>query len=151
MGDGFSRAFVVRWADLDFNGHMKNTAYLDVCGDVRMMFFEANGFSMREFERRRVGPVIVRDEVEYFREMRLLEPFVVDIRLAGMSEDAVRFRIRNAFAREDGKPVARVTSTGGWFDLAERRLVAPPDELAEVIRAMPRTDDFETLPPAKRP
>lgn len=142
----FTRTFHVRWADMDFNAHMKNTAYLDLCPDVRMMFFAENGFPMREFERLRIGPVIQRDELDYYRELRLLESVTVDLVLAGLSEDGSRFRLRNHFVREDGKTVARVTSTGGWLDLDARKLTTPPEALLRALLAMPRSDDFETLP-----
>lgn len=142
----FTRTFHVRWADLDFNAHMKNTAYLDLGPDVRMMFFAENGFPMREFERLRIGPVILRDEADYYRELKLLEPVTVDLVLAGLSEDNKRFRLRNHFFRKDGKMAARVTSTGGWLDLDARKLVVPPESLLQALLAMPRSEDFETLP-----
>lgn len=146
----FTRTFHVRWADLDFNAHMKNTAYLDLGPDVRMMFFAENGFPMKEFERLRIGPVILRDELDYYRELRLLESVTVDLALAGLSEDNKRFRIRNCFFREDGKMAARVTSTGGWLDLDARKLTAPPEALLQALLAMPRSEDFETLPSSQR-
>jgi acyl-CoA thioester hydrolase len=146
----FTRAFHVRWADLDFNAHMKNTAYLDLAPDVRMMFFAENGFPMREFERLRIGPVILRDELEYHRELKLLESVTVDLVLAGMSEDGSRFRIRNHFFRQDGKMAARVTSLGGWLDLEARKLIVPPESLLQALLAMPRSDDFETLPASQK-
>ena len=120
MTEQFSRSFYVRWADLDFNGHMRNTAYLDVCGDVRMMYFRDAGFPVSEFERLRFGPVILRDDLEYFAEMRLLEEFDVSLALAGLSADAKRFRLRNEFSRS-GQRIARVTSSGGWLNLDTRR------------------------------
>ena len=141
----FQRVFQVGWGDMDFNAHMKNTSYLDRGADVRMMFFAEQGFPMREFERLQIGPVILRDDVEYFKEMRLLEPFTVNLLLVGLSPDASRFAIRNEFHREDGKLAARVTSTGSWFDLGARRLTEPPEKLAEALRAIPRTDDFQEL------
>lgn len=141
----FEKVFHVRWGDMDFNAHMRNTAYLDTSGDVRMMYFAENGFPMREFERLKLGPVIVRDELEYFKEMRLLDPVRVSLRLAGLNADASRFRLRNEFFREDGKLAARVTSTGGWLDLAARRLTAPPAELARAMQALKRSDDFQEL------
>jgi acyl-CoA thioester hydrolase len=69
----FERRFVAGWADMDFNSHMRNTAFLDKSADVRMMFFSENGFSMDEFIRRKIGPVIRKDELEYFKEIRLLD------------------------------------------------------------------------------
>ena len=141
----FEKTLYARWGDMDFNGHMKNTAYLDASADVRMMFFSENGFSMREFERRRIGPVITRDELEYFRELRLLEPVRVTLFAAGLSADGSRFRLVNEFFREDGTRAVRVTSTGGWLSLEQRKLVPPPEELRQLLESMPRGDSFATL------
>jgi acyl-CoA thioester hydrolase len=138
----FSQTFQVGWGDLDANNHMANTAYLDRSADTRMMYFASQGFSMREFERLRFGPVVRRDEVEYFREMRLMEKVRVTLACSGLSADNIRFRIRNEFFRDDGRLVARVTSEGGWLDQAVRKLTAPPEELARCMRDMARTEDF---------
>ena len=131
----FERQLYARWGDMDFNGHMKNTAYLDASADVRMMFFAANGFSMREFDKRRIGPVIFRDELEYFRELRLLEPVRVTLAAREVRDDG-RFVLVNEFFREDGERVARVTSSGGWLDLDRRKLTAPPEELRRLLEEL---------------
>ena len=142
----FAKTFHVRWGDMDSNAHMANTAYLDACVDVRLMYFHEHGFPMREFERLRLGPVVLRDELDYFRELRLLDPVRITLELSGISEDASRFRLRNEFFRQDGACAARVTSTGGWFDLATRKLTLPPPELAEALRRLHRSEDFQELP-----
>jgi acyl-CoA thioester hydrolase len=141
----FSRTLYARWGDMDFNGHMRNTAYLDAAGDVRMMFFAEHGFAMREFERLRIGPVILRDELEYFRELRLLDPMTVTLAAAGASEDGSHFRILSEYFRADGELAARVVSSGGWLDLRVRRFGPPPPELAAAMRAMPQTAGFAVL------
>lgn len=146
MTEPFVSTFHVGWGDLDSNAHMKNTAYLDKAVDTRMLFFQGQGFSMREFERWRVGPVVQRDEIEYFRELRLLESVRITLTLAGLSADGSRFRLRNEFYRADGKLAARLTSSGGWLDLAARRLTVPPAGLAAALQALARTEDFEPLP-----
>jgi acyl-CoA thioester hydrolase len=144
VSTAFVRDFVVGWADLDANAHMRNTAYLDRCVDVRMMYFAARGLQVSEFGRRRIGPVIRRDEVDYFRELVLLDTFSVDLSLAGASADGSRFRLVSELTRA-GERVARVTSSGGWLDLDARRLVAPPQDLRALFETMPRTLDFEEL------
>ncbi|MCC6622189.1 MAG: thioesterase family protein [Deltaproteobacteria bacterium] len=138
----FVRTFHARWGDMDNNGHMRNTAFLDVAGDVRMMFFALHGFAMSEFARLGIGPVIQHDELDYARELRLLESYDVDLTLAGLSEDGARFRMRNTFSKADGKHVATVTSSGGWLDLTARRLLPPPPPLAHAMAAIPRAHDF---------
>lgn len=138
----FSRRFHVRWGDMDFNAHMRNTAYLDTAADLRMMYFQDRGFTMAEFEKLRFGPVIFKDEMEYFKELRLLEPVDVNILLAGLSADGSRFRLRNEFFTGEGALAARVTSSGGWLSLATRTLTGPPEPLAALLAALPRTKDF---------
>lgn len=131
----FSHTVHVRWAELDGNGHMRNSAYLDLASHVRMTYFAAHGFPAAEFARRRFGPVVRRDELSFRRELRLLDEVDVTFELEAMSRDGSRFRIVNRFLRE-GAEVARVTSTGGWLDLERRRLTSPPDELVAVMRRL---------------
>ncbi len=42
----YSKTLYAGWGDMDFNSHMRNTAYLDKSGDVRMMFFSENGLGL---------------------------------------------------------------------------------------------------------
>jgi acyl-CoA thioester hydrolase len=146
----YSKILFAGWGDMDFNAHMRNTAFLDKAVDVRMLFFAEHGFPVEEFARLEVGPVVLRDEVDYRREVRLLQQIVVTLALAGLADDGSRMRLRNEVLRADGTLCARVTSTGGWLDLVERKLVAPPEALLAVLRAMPRTDDFASLPSSIR-
>jgi len=131
---------------MDFNSHMRNTAFLDKAADVRMMFFSEHGFPMQEFLRRKIGPVIRKDELDYFKEVHLLEELRITLALAGLAEDGSRFLLRNEFRRADGKLAATVTSAGGWLDQTVRKLVAPPEALLTTLRMLPQTDDFRTLP-----
>ena len=141
----YEKTFIAGWGDMDFNSHMRNTAYLDKSADVRMMYFSENGFPMAEFVRLRIGPVIMKDEVEYFKEVGLLESLKVTFDQAGLAEDGSRFLIRNEFYKSDGKLCARVTSAGGWLDLAARKLIPPPDALLQAMRTLQKTDDFRVL------
>ncbi|OON61082.1 thioesterase [Massilia sp. KIM] len=145
----FERTLVAGWGDMDFNAHMRNTAYLDKSADVRMMYFAEHGFPMSEFARLQLGPVVMRDQIDYFRECRLLDEIRVTLALAGLSEDGSRMTLRNEFHR-DGQLCARVTSTVGWFDLRQRKLIVPPPELAALLRALDRSEDFAVLPGSAR-
>ncbi len=141
----FEKMLFAGWGDMDFNSHMRNTAFLDKCVDVRMMFFAENGFPMEELMRRHIGPVVMRDEVEYFKEVYLLERLRVTLMLAGLAEDGSRFSLRNEIWRDDGKLIARVTSTGGWLDLTTRKLINPPETLLAAMRSLSKTEDFQIL------
>jgi acyl-CoA thioester hydrolase len=141
----FQKTLVAGWGDMDYNAHMRNTAYLDKSADVRMMCFADYGFPMAEFARLRLGPVVMKDEVIYFKEINLLDEIVVTFTMAGLSEDCSRMMLRNEFFR-NGKMAARVTSTCGWFDLENRKLICPPANLAQPLRELARTEDFVVLP-----
>ena len=145
-GQVFSIASVAGWAEMDANAHMANTAYLSKCVDARMGFFKQNGFPVTEFAKRQIGPVVRRDEIEYFREIALMEPITITLAIAGMAPDGSRFRLVNEILAQDGKRAARITSEGGWLDLAARKLIAPPADLLAALAAMPRTADFAELP-----
>jgi acyl-CoA thioester hydrolase len=137
--------FQPQWSDMDQNGHMRTTAYLGAAENSRMQYFASRGFSIAEFTKRGFGPVVQTDELRYRAELRLLEPAELSIRIAGLSPDGARFCLRNTFTHADGRVAATVTSTGGWLDLEQRRLIIPPDDLLDLLRALARTADFAEL------
>ena len=146
----FEMTMIALWGDMDFNSHMRNTAYLDKAVDIRMTFFASKGFPPAELARMRMGPVTKKDEVEYFREVGLMEMLRVTLSMAGLAEDGSRWLMKSEFYRADGKLAATVTSLGGWISQAERKLIAAPQGLLNALRDMPRTEDFGTLPSSVR-
>ncbi len=146
----FSISTVAGWADMDANAHMANSAYLNKCVDARMSYFRHCGFPMTEFASRKIGPVVRRDEIEYFREIGLMEPITVTLALGGLAPNCSRFRLVNEILTSEGKLAARMRSEGGWLDLAARKLIVPRPELQAALRAMSHTDDFEELPSSVR-
>jgi len=134
------------WGDMDFNSHMRNTAFLDKAGDIRMMFLAEHGFPMGEFKRLNIGPVVMKDEIAYFKEVMLLDQLTVTLGVSGLSLDGSRWMLRSDIYRGDGKLAARTTSSGGWLDLTARKLVAPPPVLLAAWQSLYQTDDFEELP-----
>jgi acyl-CoA thioester hydrolase len=142
----YSKRLYAGWGDMDFNAHMSNTAYLNKCGDVRMMLLAENGFPICELARLKIGPVAMRDELEYVKEVKLMQELIVTAALAGLSDDGSRWAIRHELMRTDDKLCARVTSTGGWLDLNARKLIVPPEDLLAVTKMLSRTEDFSILP-----
>jgi acyl-CoA thioester hydrolase len=147
----YQKKFLAGWADIDFNAHLKNTAYLDRTADVRQLFLSEHGLPVEEILKLRIGPVMMRDEVEYFKEVRLLQEITINYALAGQAPDGSRFLLRHEIFRPDGKLAARVASTGGWMNLDERKLVAPPPKLLAVMDQLERTPDFTVLPTSIKP
>lgn len=167
----FMHTFVAGWADMDWNRHMANTAYLDKAVDARVHALGRMGLTMDTFVRLGIGVVVMADEVQYRREVTWMEEIGIDFALAGLADDASRFKVRNRIFRgangggrggdggghgsgdgggHGGELCATVTSTGGFIDLATRALVAPPPAIAAAYRALPKTEDYETLPSSLR-
>lgn len=141
----YRKTLFAGWGDMDFNSHMRNTAFLDKVADVRMLFFAEQGFAMQDFIKLRVGPIAQKDEVVYYREIHLLQSFDVTLAVAGISEDSSKFRFYSEFYLADGQLAATVTSNCGWLHLDRRKLVAPPAEIQKVFALIPRTDNCEAL------
>jgi acyl-CoA thioester hydrolase len=131
---------------MDSNGHLANTAYLDLAADARIAFFAEHGFPPTEFRRLGVGPVIRRDEVEYLREINLHDTVTVSFAMLALSPDGARFTLENEIWPAADRHAATVRSTGGWLDLRTRRLVAPPAALRDALLQVPRSREFVELP-----
>ena len=144
--DRYTRDFLAGWGTMDSNGHLANTAYLNLAADVRVAFFAEHGFPPTEFRRLAVGPVIRKDEVEYFREISLHETVTITFATLALSLDGARFTLENEIWAAGDRHAATVRSTGGWLDLRTRRLVAPPAALREALVQVPRSRDFVELP-----
>jgi len=140
-----TRRFLAGWADMDWNSHMANTAYLSKVVDARMLALAEKGFPLEEFIRLRLGVVIMKDELEYKREVKWMEEIDISFALAGLAPDGSRFRLRNEVRRADGELAARITSTGGFMNLDARKLVAPPEAVLAAYQALPRTEDYLDL------
>ena len=146
----YAKQFLAGWGAMDFNSHMANTAYLNMAADVRMAFFEEHGFPVAEFQKRGFGPVIRKDELEYFREVHLHQTVTVTLAVAAMRADGTRFVLESELFLPGGDRAATVRSTGGWLDLSARKLMAPPQDLLDVLHQIPRAAHFEALPGRER-
>jgi acyl-CoA thioester hydrolase len=141
----FEKHFEVGWRDVDLNGHLANTAYLEYAVDTRVAFFDSCGFPPENFLTLGFGPVLKSDFVEYFREAMMREKLIVTMENGGFAPDGSRFRVVNSIYKSDRQLAARVVSVGGWLGLKERKLVEPPDILKNAWQQLPQTEDFEEL------
>jgi acyl-CoA thioester hydrolase len=115
-----------------------------------MTFFAEHGFPPGEFRRLALGPVIRKDELEYFREFGLHDPVKVNYTMLALSADGRKFVLENQFWTPDGELAATVRSTGGWLDLKARKLVVPPRELLDALAQVPRAVSYQELPARSR-
>jgi acyl-CoA thioester hydrolase len=146
MTTPFVEHYRARWADMDFNQHMRNAAFLGCAEETRMRWLDARGWPMTRFQEARIGPVILEDRLQYRRELRLLEPFRVDLLLVGITPDGARFRLRNRFFRDGDDALAAVVDSHLlWLDLQTRRPIVPPDDLRDLWAGLDRAEDFQPM------
>jgi acyl-CoA thioester hydrolase len=136
--------FAVRWSDLDANRHVKNTVFSEFATHTRFRLLESNGFDQARFAQLRFGPVMLREEIRYRRELAFGDEVVVNVRFAGLSVDGSQWRVQQEVVRS-GKQAAVLTIDGAWIHLDSRKLIAPPPELLELLQALPRAGSFEVL------
>ena len=86
----FEIAFEVGWFDCDANRHLKNTAFLEYAIEARFRYFHEHGFPASAFAEHQIGPVVVKDEITYKRELHLLDKFRVQFLSAGINESGTR-------------------------------------------------------------
>ena len=137
--------FEVGWFDCDANRHLKNTAFLEYAIEARFRYFNAHGFPASSFAKHQIGPVVVKDEIVYKRELYLLDKFKVQFLSGGINQAGTRNLVVNRIIKADGELAAEIRSMIVWFDLAERKVRVPPPELAAAIAALARTEDYAVL------
>ena len=150
MGERYEKTFEVRATDLDVNRHLTSSVYLEYAIHARMSSMAELGL-LQVLEAEQVAPVVFRDEIDYRRELRVLDEVRVSVELAGLSEDVSRWLLHHEFTRSDGVVSARIRTSGAWFHLVTRKLTVPSPVLARDFATLHHTDDFEVLPtPAAR-
>lgn len=150
MSKSFSHSFDIRWADLDPNGHMRHTAYMDYAAQARVGFLAADGFTMERFQQLHIGPVLLYEETQYLREVRANQRIAVTTEVSGLSPNRKHWRIRHRILNQDGELACVVNVQGAWLDLVARKIVTPPAELLQAMEQAPRTGDYSEFTPRKQ-
>ena len=146
----FSKIIEVRWSDVDMNHHVRHSAYADFCTHARIEWLAENGFTPEKFAELVFGPVIFKEETEYFKEVKLGERLTIEVEIAGASADNSRFRFRQHIYKQDGRLAARHEVAGAWLDMRERKLIPPPAPLAATLAALDKSEDFEDIPLSRK-
>jgi acyl-CoA thioester hydrolase len=63
--------------------------------------------------------------------------------LAKGHKDGSRFTFLQEIFRSDGIKAAVLHIDGAWLDLEKRKLMIPPNELQEKLKAFKRTEDYK--------
>ena len=141
----FTVNFNTKWSDFDPNRHMRHTAYNDYAAEVRVRYFKEQNFSIEEFSKFNIGPILFTEETSFRKEIHLGDNISVDIKLAGLSKNGERWKITHQVFNEAGKLAAIIKVYGAWIDLTKRKLTVPPKEAQFLFDATIKTEDFEEI------
>jgi len=131
----FSSEHQVRWDNLDANGHMRNSAYLDLSVQARFEFFAAGGFTPAEFDLHGVGPVVLAETLTYKKECFLMETLRIQVRITHIKEDGSRFSLVTDIYKPNGELAATVSVDAAVFHLATRRIGPAPESMLEILNS----------------
>ena len=141
----YSKNFEVLWVDVDLNGHLQHTAYSRYATNVRLGFFKDHlGNEFTDLNEQNVGPIVIREFIEYRKEVRLNEIITIDLALAGITESYSRWLIRHHIYVH--KEIACVINMeGSWLHLKRRKMVLPGDEIKSSFDKILKTEDFKVM------
>ncbi|HLO14274.1 MAG TPA: thioesterase family protein [Anaerolineales bacterium] len=146
----YFRNYQIRWSDLDANGHVNYSAFIDAAGDLRYQFFFEHDFSSEKFTSLGMGPVYTAIHAQFFREVRLGETVMITYALSGLSPQGGRWKVHHDFLKSNGKKAVSLEIEGAILDLVTRKRTFPTLELMKTFDLIPRTKDFEVLPETPR-
>ncbi|QNM85640.1 thioesterase family protein [Polaribacter pectinis] len=141
----FKVTFATKWADFDPNRHMRHTAYNDYAAEVRVRYFAEHNFSIHEFTKHNLGPILFTEETSFRKEVHLGENITVNIKLAGLSKNNERWKLVHEVFNEAGKISAVIKVYGAWIDLTKRKLTIPPKEAQRLFDAAEKSENFEEI------
>ncbi len=139
----FIKTVQIRWSDLDPNFHLRHSVYYDWGAMCRVEFLNEHGLTAAIMARLHFGPILFREESVFKKEIQLQDIVTIDLRLLKSRRDYSRWTIQHSI-RKNGEAVAAIlTCDGAWLDTNQRKLAAPPAEVAHVFEKMPMDENFQ--------
>lgn len=143
--DGISRSFAIKWSDLDTNGHLRYSVYIDFAVDTQFRSIEEHGYTLKKLMGLGFGPVILRMTSRYAREVTFDETVTDYILLTGLSPDGARWKTRHDIVKPNGELSATIKLEGVWVDVKTKKAIAPPPELLTILNLLPKSENFKPL------
>ena len=132
----------VLWSQIDANVHLRHSAYADFCAQARSNMLNQLGLSLSEFNQKKIGPILFREELNYLREIGLDERIKVSVEIIKFNVKNSRFSFRHEIFKENGVKAAVVQVDGAWMDIVARKLTNIPEEWMSIIHKIPRAADY---------
>ncbi len=132
----------IRWADIDPNFHVLHSKYYDYFANARMSIFAEYGITMQVIQELQIGPILLREECIFKRELKLGDIIEIKIKLSKANNNFGRWSFVNEIWKNGDTLAAVVTVDGGWMDTVKRKLVIPPESIQKAFTAMPKAENY---------
>jgi len=124
----FEHERTVKLEDLDELEHVNNAVYLSYVEDCARAHAEAKGFTLENFKKHGVLPVVRRHEITYYAPATLGNTLTIstEVMKLGGPKATRRNRVK---LKEDDSLLAEVVSDWVWLDPETNRPKRVPEEL----------------------
>ena len=143
--DQYTKEFEIRWGDIDANRHVTNIAYSEYFVHTRFSFLRANNLDQKWFDKNKLGPAVLHDEIFYLKEISPDEKVKVNIMLDGRTEDYKVTRFAQILYNGKGELASYCLTVFAWMDLEKRKIAVPPQNIIDAMNTLRPTKTFEIL------
>jgi acyl-CoA thioester hydrolase len=141
----YQLTFKTIWANFDPNRHMRHSAYADYAAEMRVRFFAEHQLSLEDFAKMHIGPILFKEEISYFKEIRMGEDITVSMALSAASPNLERWEFTHHIYNSKGALSATIKAYGAWIDLQKRKLTSLPPDIIKNLDDIPKTEDFKII------
>lgn len=141
----FSIEIPIRFSDTDSNGHVNNAVYNSLSEEAVFALFRESGWSKERIEAAQAGPVVLKAEYEYLRELKYPDTVRVVTKVEVKSKTRAIFH-QEIHSLAENRLSCRVTTHGMWLDLKRKRPISLPEEVLKGIGEGVSHEDFERDP-----
>ena len=134
------------WAQMDPNMHLRHSAYADFCTQARSNLLDKVGLSLKELSRQKIGPILFREELTYYKEIALNETVRVAVEMTKFDFSNSRFSFRHTIYKQNDTIAAVVMIDGAWMDLVKRKLTVIPQAWMAIVDKLPKSADYTAIP-----
>lgn len=140
----YTKKIEVRWSDLDPNFHMLHSKYYDLGAYIRMCYFVEKGITEKVLMDYGIGPILLREECIFRREIKFGDLVEIDLHLYQAKENFGRWSFKHIITR-NGELAAQITVDGAWINLQTRKMAIPPESFTVIFNEIPKADDFKWI------
>lgn len=129
-----------RWRDHDEYRHVNNSVYLTYMEEARISYFH----EAYEWDWKRVGIILARVEIDFLKELKLLDPTWIYTRIVRVGTKSFKLEYVWVNEFEDRmEEVTRATSTMVMFDYEQKTTFPISDKIREQFLNYEKPDTIE--------